>query len=142
MRDFSFNDIRASTKGMTVESIDIGYPTFRTSETTVPYRDSVIDIYELLGLKVYDDRTITVKMWKKCADRAEVEKVKNEVANWLYAQAGKVKFIDSALSEKFFKAKISSFDASASTRKACIITAVFKADPYMYSVKEGGEKTI
>lgn len=45
MRDFSFNDIRASTKGMTVESIDIGYPTFRTSETTVPYRDSVIDIY-------------------------------------------------------------------------------------------------
>ena len=86
--------------------------------------------------------TITVKMWKKCIDRLEVEKSKNEVANWLYAQAGKVRFVDSALPEKFFKAKISSFDASASTRKACIITATFKADPYMYSVKEGGEKTI
>lgn len=142
MRDFSFNDIRASDKGITVESIDIGYPSLKNAEITIPYRDSVLDMYDLLGLKVYDDRTITVKMWKKCADRAEVEKVKNEVANWLYAQAGKVKFIDSALPEKFFKAKISSFDASSSTRKACIITAAFKADPYMYSVKEGGEKTI
>lgn len=142
MRDFSFNDIRASDKGMTVESIDIGYPSFRSSETTVPFRDSTVDVYDLLGLKVYDDRTITVKIWKKCTDRSEVEKSKNEVANWLYAQAGKVKFVDSALPEKFFKAKISSFDASASTRKACIITATFKADPYMYSVKEGGEKTI
>ena len=139
MRDFSFNDIRASNKGMTVESIDIGYPSFRSSETTVPFRDSTIDVYDLIGLKVYDDRTITVKMWKKCIDRLEVEKSKNEVAN---AQAGKVRFVDSALPEKFFKAKISSFDASASTRKACIITATFKADPYMYSVKEGGEKTI
>lgn len=38
MRDFSFNDIRASSKGMTVESIDIGYPAVKTSEIPVPYR--------------------------------------------------------------------------------------------------------
>ena len=79
MRDFSFNDIRASNKGMTVESIDIGYPSFRSSETTVPFRDSTIDVYDLIGLKVYDDRTITVKMWKKCIDRLEVEKMRSQI---------------------------------------------------------------
>ena len=42
----------------------------------------------------------------------------------------------------YFLAKISSFDASASTRKACIITVTFKADPYMYSSKEGVKNTI
>ena len=142
MRDFSFNDIRASSKGMIVESIDIGYPTVRTCEVTVPYRDSVIDAYDLNGMKVYDDRTITVKIWKKCADRAEVERTKHDVANWLYPPAGRAKFVDSALPDNYFRAKISSFDASASTRKICIITVSFKADPYMYSSKEGVRNTI
>ena len=81
MRDFSFNDIRASSKGMTVESIDIGYPAVKTSEIPVPYRDSVIDAYDLNGMKVYEDRTITVKMWKKCSDRAEVERTKHYIAD-------------------------------------------------------------
>lgn len=142
MRDFSFNDIRASSKGMTVDSIDIGYPTVRTSEITVPYRDSVIDSYDLNGMKVYEDRTLTVKMWKKCSDRAEVERIKHDIADWLYPPAARRKFIDSAMPDYYFLAKISSFDASASTRKACIITVTSKADPYMYSSKEGVKKTI
>lgn len=64
MHDVTIGQISFTERlGVTIEEVKIGAPVPRKTEITIPFRNSTVDMDDVLGTKTYDDRTITVKFW-------------------------------------------------------------------------------
>lgn len=75
MHDVTIGQISFTKRlGVTIEEVKIGAPVPRKTEITIPFRNSTVDMDDVLGTKTYDDRTITVKFWKRCTSLKEVHK--------------------------------------------------------------------
>lgn len=128
-----------SDYGLTVGSVNVGPPVIRKNEVTIPYRSSVIDMDEVIGYPTYDDRTITVKMWKKLTSVEEVNKCQQELITWFLSDTTKSKLEDSA-DKYYYNAYCSQLDFSESTAKVMMCTATFKA--YPFKIAQNGEECI
>ena len=125
--------------GVTIEEVKIGAPVPRKTEITIPFRNSTVDMDDVLGTKTYDDRTITVKFWKRCTSLKEVHESMTDTERWLLNINTKRSFTDSMdvaradVSKRglyIYNANVSSLDFSESTEKVMKCTATLKADPY------------
>ena len=127
---FSYNGKESYINfGLTVESIETGSPTPRKVEVSIPFRSSTIDMDEVMGYPTYDDRTITVKFWKRCINRQAVKKLQNDINAWLMSDFLKKEFEHSD-EEYIYMAYCSGTDFKESTNTFMRCTATFKADPY------------
>lgn len=81
--------------GVTIEEVKIGAPVPRKTEITIPFRNSTVDMDDVLGTKTYDDRTITVKFWKRCTSLKEVHESMTDTERWLLNINTKRSFTDS-----------------------------------------------
>lgn len=124
--------------GVYISSVVTGAPVVRKNEVTIPYRSSVIDMDKVAGYTTYDDRTITVSMWKKLQSVAGVNKCQQELISWLLTDATKSKFEDST-DEYSYNAYCSQLDFGESTAKVMKCTATFKASPFKVD-KDGKEQ--
>lgn len=127
---FYYHGYAAYIKGFQVESVNIGPPVPRKNEITIPYRSSVIDMEEVVGYPVYDDRTITAKFWCRVSGREELLAKQAEVEQWMLHTTRKSDFFDSASRDYAYHASCSSLDFGESTAKFLRCTATFKASPY------------
>lgn len=140
MHDVTIGQISFTERlGVTIEEVKIGAPVPRKTEITIPFRNSTVDMDDVLGTKTYDDRTITVKFWKRCTSLKEVHESMTDTERWLLNINTKRPFTDSmdvAAGDKaraglyIYNAYVSSLDFSESTEKVMKCTATLKADPY------------
>ena len=127
---FYFHGYATYIKGFHVESVVIGPPVPRKNEISIPYRSSVIDMDEVVGYSVYDDRTITAKFWCRVSGREELLAKQAEAERWLLQPMRKSDFIDSASGDYAYHAYCSALDFGESTAKFLRCTVTFKASPY------------
>lgn len=140
MHDVTIGQISFTKRlGVTIEEVKIGAPVPRKTEITIPFRNSTVDMDDVLGTKTYDDRTITVKFWKRCTSLKEVHESMTDTERWLLNINTKRSFTDSMdvagadVSKRglyIYNANVSSLDFSESTEKIMKCTATLKADPY------------
>ncbi len=127
---FYYHGYPTYIKGFQLESVVIGPPVPRKNEVSIPYRSSVIDMENVVGYPVYDDRTITAKFWCRVSGRGELLEKQAEAERWLLHTMQKSDFIHSASSNYAYHAYCSSLDFGESTAKFLRCTATFKASPY------------
>ena len=125
--------------GITVESVKIDPPVPRKTEVTIPFSNSCIDMDEVVGYSTYDDRNITVKMWKKLTSVEAVKKCQQDIITWLLSDTKKSELKDNT-DLYYYKAYCSQLDFHESTSKIMQCVATFKANPYKYN--KMGEESI
>lgn len=136
MHDITFDDVSfVNDFGVTIESVKVGSPVPRKAEITVPFRSSTIDMDKVTGYATYDDRTITVKVWKKCSNYSSMREWQTIIEKSLFLSTEKKELFDSA--EEFsgqrkysYMAFCNGLDFSESKGKTLHATITFKADPY------------
>lgn len=134
---FYYKQKLSSDLGLIVSSIIIGAPISRKTEVTVPFRSSSIDMEKVVGYPTFDDRTITVKFWKRIDSREAVKACQSELNNWLLSDTTKSEFVDSDDEDYVYQAYCTGLDFSESTNRFLKCAASFKANPYKIDKKTG-----
>lgn len=116
--------------GLTIESFKVSPPVPRKTEITIPFRNSAIDMEKVVGYPVYDDRTITIKIWKKCSGPPAVEALQADITEWFMKSNEKKELEDYFHRGYIYKAYCSQIDYGESTRRVLRCTVTLKADPY------------
>lgn len=138
MRSITFGGISSLSLGLTINcerTVTGGAPP-RNSEEVIPFRDGTVDESFVDGNRHYDRRTLTYIFNIVGADRAEINRKRSQIDQWL---SGTLSYLyDSDFPDRrFTRAKLSEpteLQFLSRNFRTATLTAVMTADPYMESI--------
>lgn len=131
----TFNGVHSTEYGLDVEfGKEIGLPAKKKITVEVPYSSKIIDLSEVYGDQVYEEREIKIPfhvMDRETMTKERLYRLWQQAINWLESPSHKVPLIDDVDSEWHYLAEVESAPTWEEFKTAHgTLTVTFKAYPF------------
>lgn len=130
---FTFNGHHSSDFDLRVlDTKQITLPAKRKSLVTLPYSSKIVDLSNVYGQNIYDERTITFpcKLPYGREDPYELYSKVTQITNWLYQPIGKVILRDDAMPNYAFVGEVQTAPTLEENYNFSKLTIVFQCEAY------------